>query len=206
MDTLQILNVLKRFECGTHRGIIKNYGVFACDQLPVDVGDIVKRPAFYISNTEPQTSAGRHWISIYVPTRGPLEFFDSFAMRPRNRYFTAFLRLHGEGKKYIYNTKRLQGDFSATCGYYSLLYLRARCRGQSMRSFVSQFSDKDFRKNDKKVLEMYSKIEPKFSEKEKIRALQYGGLNSCNQICRPRRKQYKRIQQRSCSTQCCTRL
>lgn len=185
MDTLQILHTLRKFKCIAK----ENLAVLACDQLPMSE---LKRPAFFVVNTEPHTSGGRHWVAIYVPRKGNIEFFDSFGKKPRNKFFTSFLKKHSDGKKYVYNLQRLQSDFSATCGHYSVMYLRARCKKQKLKTFTRQFSATNFRANDKKIVKMFARFVPSFDEKDKQHALQYGGRQFCNQTCRARRKKYKK--------------
>lgn len=191
MDTLQILAALRKFKCVGKN----NYGVFASDQLPMTP---IKRPAFFIANTEPHTSTGRHWIAIYIPRYGVIEFFDSFGKKPHNRHFTAFLKTHSKrGRNFFFNIKRLQSNFTLTCGHWCLMFLRKRCAGQTMKKFVGEFSDTNFCGNDKKILQMYARVMPTFSEKDIQHALQYGGQNVCNQTCKARRKKYKKKERSS---------
>lgn len=162
----------------------KNYGVFPCDHLPKNV----QKPAFIVANTDPAHKPGTHWVAFYVPKRGPLEYFDSFGGQPRNKYFREFIKRHS--KQSVWNGKRLQSDFTSVCGHYCCMFLHHRCSGRSMASFVKKFSNTKFKANDLAVLNLYSKISPNLRKPDYM-SLQTGGLTTCNQSCKPKRKKMK---------------
>nr|XP_034832232.1 uncharacterized protein F54H12.2-like [Maniola hyperantus] len=48
-------------------------------------------PAYLISNLDPDTKPGSHWVAIYVGTNGVGEYFDSFGRKPMD-YHEMFLK------------------------------------------------------------------------------------------------------------------
>ena len=52
------------------------------------------------------------------------------------------------------NAKTLQEMKSQSCGQYALMFLKYRCRGVSMDTFVKSFKKKDYVRNDHVVGEM----------------------------------------------------
>lgn len=121
-------------------------GVWPADMIPTRA-----QPGVYIFNTATSRERGRHWITIYVPDRGPAEFFDSLGHSPEyyQAKFEKFLVKHH--RNYMINNNRLQALGSATCGYYALFYVVHRCRGWEMRDIVHLFG-RDLFKNDIKVV------------------------------------------------------
>ena len=119
-------------------------GVYPSDRLP---NELNQHPSLLIVNTDPHYKPGRHWVVIYVPRYGPVEFFDSFGHTPAyyNRNFTDFLRRMGRGVKS--NKKTLQDPNSLMCGPYCLYYAIHRCRGIPMDTITSHFG-RNRRKND----------------------------------------------------------
>lgn len=163
-------------------------GVFPCNHLPQKI----LKPGFVIANTDVASKSGTHWVCFYFPEYGPAEYFDSFGVEPLNKHFLKFLSRNCTS--YISNTKRLQGDFSTTCGHYCCVYAYSRCKGKHMKAFLNRFSDSNFDVNDDKIINMYTAC---FNTKRKNRKgrSQYGGLFICNQSCKSR---VKRKQQNVC--------
>ena len=56
-------------------------GVFSSDHLPQL--PVKHRPAAFVVNTDPSRRPGEHWIALYLPTRGPVEYFDSYGKPPK---------------------------------------------------------------------------------------------------------------------------
>lgn len=182
MDTRQILNFLENIICTNRKKKKKNYGVFPSDHLPVNV----LKPAFIIANTDPSYKPGTHWVAFYVPKKGPIEYFDSFGLQPRNKFFRKFINTNSTQS--VWNKQRLQSDHTSVCGHYCCVYLHHRCSGRSMASFVKKFN-KNYKENDLKVLNLYSKIAPNFRKSDYINYMQTGGFNLCIQSCKPKKKQ-----------------
>lgn len=163
LDMMSVKNIKRNFK-----------GVFPSDRLPKRK---VRRPAFFIVNTDPSRELGTHWVAFHLPVKGPIEYMDSTGKKLDNNYFKAFINRNG--KKVIQNNKRLQGSLSTTCGNYCGVFLYLRSKHVSLQKFLDMFSD-NYQENDLKVLKMYQKI---FQNKN---FSQIGGY--CipfNQTCKP---------------------
>ena len=123
------------------------HGVFSSDLLPQL--PLKHRPAALVVNTDPSCRPGEHWIAIYLPKCGPVEYFDSYGKPPNVASIRTFLARNGDTFKI--NPKPLQGPLSSVCGHYCIYYLLHRCRGQSMEAITGRF-DVDQQRNDKDVL------------------------------------------------------
>lgn len=177
------MNTIDLVKCLNNSPTTKHYfkGVFPCNHLPVKI----LKPGFVIANTDVASKSGTHWVSFYFPKKGPAEYFDSFGVSPVfNKHFLKFLQQNCSS--YITNTKRLQGDFSTTCGHYCCVYSYYRCNGKHMKDFVKKFSKKNFNMNDNKIINMYMKcFDSNFKKKTKF---QHGGVIICNQTCKSKIK------------------
>ncbi|KAJ8018894.1 hypothetical protein HOLleu_42857 [Holothuria leucospilota] len=144
MDGEEIANILIRdsFVQPTFQG------VFSSDHLPQL--PVKQRPAAFVVNTDPSRRPGEHWIAIYLPKCGPVEYFDSYGKPPKVASIRTFLARNGGTIKM--NPKTLQGPSSSVCGHYCIYYLIHRCRGQSMEAITGRF-DVDQQRNDRDVYE-----------------------------------------------------
>ena len=124
--------------------------VCAVDQL--SSSPLQNLPRIFIVNTDTHDLAGKHWVSMYVPCVGPIEFFDSLGKHPRfySPLFEKFIYSHSN--EFIYNRTSLQSNFSTTCGHFCLFYAIHRCRGMSMHAIISKLSNHKIL-NDKIVLD-----------------------------------------------------
>lgn len=167
---------LTRFICAK-----KTYGVYALDELPAKIA----RPCLIIANTSVASQPGDHWTSFYFEANSTkAEFFDSFGRRPTQPQFKAFLKKNS--KSFIYNSKKIQGDFSSVCGQYSLLFLFFRCKNNSMADYLRQFNIHKREANDNKILRMYNKLSKLLQRISRRNMTQYGGkcnTITCNQTC-----------------------
>lgn len=117
-------------------------GVHAADQLH----ESKHRPTAMVINTDPSWRPGRHWVAIYVPCVGPVEYFDSYGKSPDVPAILRFLR----GKPSVYNRRCLQSRTSEVCGQYCIYYLVHRARGRSMEEITGRFGT-DKNRNDEDV-------------------------------------------------------
>lgn len=187
MNTLDIIQTLS-----LNKHTKKNFqGVFPCDHLPVKV----KKPALIVANTDPAHKSGTHWVAFFIPTHGPSEYFDSFGKRPIKKQFLQFLK--NNTKSYVYNSKRIQGDFSSTCGHYCCVYLYYKSRSKQLKDFLKEFSKKNYNLNDQKIIHLYTSkfLRKKWNKVRKTKNKnQFGGLKCnkklfiCNQNCTPKYK------------------
>lgn len=180
MDSLEIFKKLRAIAGNRYF-----YGVYPANKLP----RTFLKPAIFVVNTDPSHKEGTHWLAMYIPRKGPAEYFDSYGLKPK--YFKKFLNRNASS--YIYSNKRLQGDYSSYCGHYCCVFLHCRSRGVKMQELLKIFSQENFNRNDEIIFKMYKRI---FSRK------QHGGGGGgddddggkliCKQICKSRRQtEYK---------------
>ena len=74
-------------------------GIFPCDKIPKTI--CKKCNIGIICNTKGSGKKGEHWIAIYLPKSGLIEYFDSFARKPKNTFFLQFINK----SRYIFNKK-----------------------------------------------------------------------------------------------------
>ena len=144
MNTLQLLSVLQRDKTFLD--------VYPCDLLPRNL--ITKRPTGIVVNTHPHTMPGEHWLALYLPAKGPGEFFDSYGVDPDNpripETITAFL--WRQGKEIIFQKRQLQNPSAVTCGYHCVFFLQNRTKGLPFDQILKLYSE-DATKNDRMVVE-----------------------------------------------------
>ena len=130
-------------------------GVYAADTLPKTPW--YRCPQAYIVNTDPKHRSGRHWIALW--TDGDIiQLMDSYGLplaAHQTPHLQTWLRKHF--KVVESNTKSLQALDSATCGHYALKFLIERSEGRTFNQFLSQFTGRDYVKNDRKVARWMTK-------------------------------------------------
>lgn len=131
MNTLEIQNYLKKI----HHALAFN--VFAANRIPM----IITPPVYMISNLDPDTKPGSHWIAIFIDCNGVGEYFDTFGRKPEG-YHLSFLKRNA--RRWCYNNKAVQSVFSTVCGEYCLLYLYFKFRGMTLTNFVQIFNKDPF--------------------------------------------------------------
>lgn len=128
MDTQEVRSHMRKI----HHLLENN--VFAANRIPINV----KLPFYFISNLDPDSKPGSHWIGIHVNEHGEGEYFDSFGRKPRGSH-ALFLRTNC--KKWSYNTKLVQNYLTPVCGEYCLVYIYFKINGVSMKNFLQMFSE-----------------------------------------------------------------
>lgn len=107
-------------------------GIFALDTLP----PVPLKDKTYICNLDPSDEPGSHWISIYTPSNGPSEYFDSYGLDAPAELEKSFLQ-----PDYIYNQRSLQSPLSSVCGQYSLYFIWQRPLQESMNITLEIFDE-----------------------------------------------------------------
>jgi hypothetical protein len=148
-----LLNVNIEGKARRNRYIKKHFkGVFSADTLP-KVGE---KPFSLIVNTHCSSQPGEHWVAMFRPKTGPLEYFDSFGRPPYVHEHIVFIQKNSFS--FIYNETSLQSRESSMCGHYCLLYLQHRSSNKSMKNFVSDFNMRNPYNNDAKVMLMFRRL------------------------------------------------
>ncbi len=60
-------------------------GLFAVNKMPKPDGF----PFAFITNIDPDTLLGSHWVAIYMDTDGQSEFFDAYGQSPETGPFSS---------------------------------------------------------------------------------------------------------------------
>ncbi len=142
MNSIEIAKILK-----SDSMVSKCFlGVYASDQLP---RRRVTAPCALVANTDPITKSGQHWVAFHVSNDRQGTYFDSYGKPPAVNIFEEFLDKNCH--EWTFNKKRIQGNFSSTCGQYSIYFLTHKCRGYSLPEIVSAFDGYD--DNDEAVVE-----------------------------------------------------
>lgn len=118
-------------------------GVYALDTLPAKPLKRRGLPSSYICNLDPISKPGSHWIAFFIPTRGPIEYFDSYG----RDLHPAFFGFVGD-RDYIYNTSFLQHPLTAVCGQYCIFYLWQRTLCSTMNDALIVFQPRNLLSND----------------------------------------------------------
>lgn len=98
-------------------------GTFPSDMCP-------KKPTpltCFVSNTQPHTQAGQHWIAFYVKSDGNIYYFDPYGIPPISINHTKFLQKSTDNHG-TFNKQQLQNIYSKTCGAHCINFLIETCR------------------------------------------------------------------------------
>lgn len=144
MNTLELRDFLNKFQ---RNNIFK--GVFACDTIPTNFS----LPAAFIINLAPISDPGTHWVALYIDINGTCEYFDSYGLKPTNKYIMYFIKFHC--KSININNVQLQHINSRVCGMYSALYIVYKLKKKSMDEYCNKFCKNTF-VNDIVVQNLFS--------------------------------------------------
>ena len=128
MNNIQLLSLIKTCPLTSSRF----QGVYAIDTLP----DTPIKNSTYICNLDKSDNAGTHWISIYVPKNGPVEYFDSYGLIAPRSLEDTFLNPF-----YLFNERSLQQPLSTVCGQYALYFIWQRLLRDSMDDVLHIFDE-----------------------------------------------------------------
>ena len=107
--------------------------------------DTLVKPAGIIVNTDSQYEEGEHWLAIYIPIYGAIEYFDSLGLPIYIKEIQDFV-----GPVYKLNNKLVQYLLSSTCGQYCMFFLYMKSIGKKFDNIMSVFTE-DKRFNDRMV-------------------------------------------------------
>lgn len=144
MDTYEVKFYMKKINPG-----IEN-NVFAANRIPRRVNT----PFSMISNLDPDTKPGSHWVTISINENGVGEYFDSYGRKPSGHHKMFLTR---NTKRWFYNNIKLQSYLTSVCGEYCLVYLYFKHKGIPMLEFLKRFID-DSLCNDLLIREMFKCI------------------------------------------------
>ncbi len=130
MNEVELVHILSTLD----RSKTDFVGVYAADEL--STVDVDALPAFLIANTSNRNKVGTHWICIWIPERGPCEYFDSTG-READWNFVHFMTDYTDS--YLCLQDRIQNYGTETCGLFCLDYVSARTRGLSFTDYVKEF-------------------------------------------------------------------
>lgn len=126
-------------------------GVFPADRIPVKW----TRPAAIVANTDDHKHPGRHWVAMYLDTKGHCIYFDSYGEPPL--VSNHFMRIKKNSTSHSWNVKQLQSYGSTVCGHYCIMFLYYMMYGYSLEKFCKLFSD-NHTHNDRIVSRFYKRI------------------------------------------------
>jgi hypothetical protein len=115
---------------GTHKDTF--LGVFPCDRLPT----FIPAPSCLVYNTHPHDEPGEHWVAVNFPTDSLAEHFCSYGRSPRAvPVVQDFLSRHFDNN-IEWNSIRIQGILSSSCGSYAVYFLYQRIHGVPMADII----------------------------------------------------------------------
>ena len=158
MDTNQLKSIVMNDKYAS-----KNFcGILPIDHLPKKK---LTHDCSFIVNTDYSNGKGKHWVAIFVPNNGIIEYFDPFGMKPVNKEVYDFIKLNSSD--YIYNKKGIQHLSSIKCGLFCLFFIMTRSRGIQMKKSSNFFNEISYL-NDDLIDIIFKKIKLKFKIKNFI--------------------------------------
>lgn len=131
MNSKQIQDILS-----THKETKEMFlGVFPSDMIPKEIS---RYPSCFVCNVDSSNKVGSHWLAFFITSPNRVEFFDSYGNTPH--FFKGTIRNFTlQYPEVVHNPLTLQSNFTAVCGQYTIYFLICRCRGDTMKKFLSQF-------------------------------------------------------------------
>lgn len=103
---------------------LKNHSGFKGTYPITDLPNfLLQKPAGLVINLDPRWEEGSHWVAVYIPSRGPAVYFDSYGRYPPEPIIALMERNSRYGWKH--STLKLQGDLSTLCGWYCIGFLKS---------------------------------------------------------------------------------
>ena len=133
MNTHEINDALK-----TYHGF---KGTWPCDAIPA----IAPREGVVV-NTDAHSQPGEHWVAIYRPLNGPVEYFDSFGLPPLVTETINYLQ-RTSSRGWTYSMTPIQDATTDSCGHHCINFLKHRLSGLPMGHIINHFTH-DQARND----------------------------------------------------------
>ena len=139
MNSIQLSGAARKDPC------LQRYfkGVFSSDCLP---RQRLKLPAALISNLDPKSKEGSHWVAFYLSPNGRGEYFDSYGHPPLLESYKDFLQINCQS--WVCNQRMLQNPATSSCGQHCLYYLCLRARGVPVEKMYGTIYGSDLLQND----------------------------------------------------------
>lgn len=153
MNTLEIARALSGVRAAT-------VGVYAADRIP----RALTLPAAIVTNMDPASKPGSHWVAFYIGSDGRGIYFDSYGLPPTSPFHLD--RLKRNCANFRWNKKKLQSYDSKVCGEYCIMFLRYMCSGSSLSRFCKVFSN-DSKHNDLLVAKFYKTVVKQLKSKKR---------------------------------------
>lgn len=102
-----------------------------------------------IVNTDPSKMPGTHWVAIYRPEEGPVEYFDSFGLPPLNPDTIDYMNMIAP-RGWTYSISTVQHEIADSCGHHCINFLKHRLSELPMSHILTHFT-RDRLSNDKVV-------------------------------------------------------
>ena len=147
MNTRELLHLIQRDEQLAKECL----GVFPSDKLP----EPRFLPCCFVANIQDHTQPGSHWVSVHMDEERNASYFDSFAEPPVDNFYKYLMR---HSRTLEYNTIRVQGFTSETCGLHAFCFLKLKVMKWSLRDVLTKFYTCDPTMNDCKVVLKYNKM------------------------------------------------
>ena len=135
MDNLQLESIIIQDKYAK-----RNFcGVIPIDYLPKKK---LTKTCSFIVNTDNSSEPGKHWVAIYAPIKGYIEYYDPFGLKPLNIEIYEFININK--KNFTYNAEPIQSSYSSKCGLFCLFYILLRSRKistEKINKFFNNFTN-----------------------------------------------------------------
>lgn len=131
------------------------HGIFARDEV-FKTKFPFNQKFYTIVNIAPKGHSGLHWVLFFLQKRQEVIFFDSFAQSPAaygvefENTLLKFSKYSLYPGRYKTLTLALQSTKSDICGKYCLYFAHELCRGKSINTIATKFSENKS-DNDQKI-------------------------------------------------------
>lgn len=117
-------------------------GIYSSNELNFDL-----KLGYYIINTDPSSSPGKHWVVLYILSTTKAYYFDSLGNKPLREVMT---KLKSENFNFEFSNRRLQCESSDVCADYCILFAYFVTQGYRLQDYLSFFGENCIQ-NDKLV-------------------------------------------------------